>query len=215
MRPLKGQGIVAVVGNGPTAERHGAEIDAADFVVRVTDCRLMGAGGAGARIDALAWYCCRGEPLHAPPGDYEHWITLPPSRCWPPNELHMGGWLRIVDQAAARNPLAWITDYQWQKEELAIGRPPTTGLTAVHMALLQLEPARLVLAGFDATTPDRPGFDNRPGSENHDFQAEKRLLAGLRDHRTFLGQEWDCCEVEWIDPPDLDPAAVRKAAGLD
>ena len=83
------------------------------------------------------------------------------------------------------------------------------------MALLQLEPARLVLAGFDATTPDRPGFDNRPGSENHDFQAEKRLLAGLRDHRTFLGQEWDCCEVEWIDPPDLDPAAVRKAAGLD
>lgn len=203
---------IAIVGNGPTAAKHGAEIDACDVVVRCNDCRLMGKG-AGERIDAWAWFGCRTEPVLAPSGAaYEHWITLPPSRHWPPHPEHLGGWQRIVDQAAGRVPLRWISDYQWHLEQVAVGRPPTTGFTAVHLAMLQLAPARLVLAGFDATTPDRPNFDDRPEACCHDFAAEKRLLAALRKTGDFLRQKWRT-EVVWLDPPELDPAAVRKAAG--
>lgn len=203
---------VAIVGNGPTAAKHGAEIDACDVVVRCNDCRLMGKG-AGERIDALAWFACRGIGIHVPPGLYEHWITLPPHRCWPPNWEHIGGWIRIVDQAEARAPIRWITDRQWQLEEVYVGRPPSCGFTAVHLAMLQLAPCRIAIYGFDATTPDKPHYDDLPKADHHDFAIEKLQLAALRDHRRFLGDAWDC-ELVWIDPPKLDPAAVRKAAGL-
>jgi len=194
---------IAIVGNGPTAAKHGAEIDACDFIVRCNDCRYIGKG-AGSRIDALAWFASRGIGIHVPPGLYEHWLTLPPHRCWPPNWEHIGGWIRIVDQAEGRVPIRWINDRQWQLEEVYVGKPPSCGFTAVHLALLQFAPCRIVLYGFDATTPDRPNYDNLPRADHHDFTSEKRLLAGLCDTGDFLGDRWES-EVVWIDRPEIAP----------
>lgn len=201
---------IAIVGNGPTAAMHGAEIDAAGFVVRCNDCRYMGQG-SGTKLNALAWFGSRGAGVYVPQGYYEHWITLPPSRCWPPNWEHIGGWQRIVDQAEARVSIRWITDYQWQKEEVFVRKPPTTGFTAVHLALLQFAPCRIVLYGFDATLPNCPNYEHRMNADHHDFFAEKRLLVDLCDADNFLGSKWGC-EMVWVDRPEIPTVAAVGSA---
>lgn len=218
---------VAIVGNGPSAEGRGAEIDACEFVVRCNNCIRMGAGRAGVRIDALAWFGDRESRCSPPPGDYEHWITLPPHRHWPPHWQHKGGWEKIVEAANGRAAIRWVTDWQWQREAAELARvgagpfagrdwtAPTTGFTAVDMALRALRPARLCLYGFDATAPDAPGYDAGPCSWQHDFTGEKLHLAALRDHGHWLGESlgWTIA-VTWPDAPALPQTDTRLAAGL-
>lgn len=216
---------IAIVGNGPSAARRGAEIDACEFVVRCNNCNHMGAG-AGVRIDALAWFGDRSGPCTLPLGVYEHWLTLPPSRLFPPHDEHKGTWQKIHEAASGVAPIRWITDWQWQLEVAALVRapgagfegrqwiPPTTGLTAVHLALLGLRPRRLCLYGFDATVPAAQGYDAGTWSHHHDFAGEKAILAALRDHAMWLGQPLPHadCEVIWPDAPAVDQDLVRQAA---
>ena len=70
---------VAIVGNGPTANGKGNEIDAADFVVRLKAFWAHGPVDAGRHLDALCWYGGMNGWDTAPTlPDCEHWITQEP-----------------------------------------------------------------------------------------------------------------------------------------
>lgn len=223
-RPPVPQDIVAVVGNGPSALERGAEIDNCEFVIRCNECVGLNAG-SGTKLDALAWFGTL--PGNAPPmsGSHQHWLTLPPDRCAPP---HIGLPAVACEAASGKALLRWVTDKQWNvlsAQLVRVGQgafqggawtAPTTGFTAVAMALHALRPKVISLYGFDATSPDAPNFGRGHQASQHDFHAEKLYLAALMDHGTWLGQPLDypAPKVLWPDRPVLDPAWVKYAATL-
>jgi len=216
-----------VVGNGPSAARRGAEVDACDFVVRCTWFPLMFPdGGAGRRLDAWAWFGSTlqsGRMGGAPEGGYEVWFTLPLSRCSVVAKGHAGDLVNAVRLAGAR-PISVVTEERWDLEARGLSalseRPwcaPTTGLTAVDMALAR-SPDELLLVGFDATVPGRPGWgDARPVSPwrsdagGHDLLAGKRALYELLEGGRWLGRP---CRTKliWPDAPEL-PAPAAGGGG--
>jgi hypothetical protein len=84
---------------------------------------------------------------------------------------------------------------------------PTTGLMAVAMEM-EFPPHFLWLTGFDATTPDQPGWGDHNGEvtgqwrirETHDHLTEKRVLAELVDKGLWLGKPVDT-EAMWLGRP--------------
>lgn len=209
---------VCIVGNGPLAKGHGAEIDACDFVVRTTGWWKSGPGDVGEKLNAYAWFGASGQlpmPERYATHPFEHWFTLPLSRCNPPHEPHGGFWQNVVTQSAMR-PIRWIGERIWQSEKeslmavsdsTAFEVPPTTGFTAIDMAIRALNPAEIVLYGFDATLQDKNGWgDNNPqwtkGCEAHDMYAEKLLIHKLAIEGVWLGEK---CEVKvaWPHNPIL------------
>ncbi len=190
---------VAVVGNGPSAGKYGREIDDADFVVRCSWFTVVGAEGAGEKLDAWAWlghHLFMDEMKSPPSGEYECWATLPLSRCNPPHKEHCGNVLNVLAWAG-RRVVRQTTEEDWAAQAAAIQSAPSTGFTAVDMAISSVPNiTKLVLYGFDATVPDSPGWnDARPYCQwppecPHDFAAEKRELAKMA-HGYWLGEPID------------------------
>jgi hypothetical protein len=206
---------VCIVGHGPSAKDKAAEIDACDYVVRMCGWFKTGQENTGTKLNAYAWF---GTWEHIPPEEYAkaffcHWFTLPLSRCCPPHEGHGGHWDIVVANSVLR-PIRHVPEYLWQHEAAALHMeqrckrdevPPSTGFTAIDMALRILPVTELVLYGFDATTQDRPGWgDNNPQWRDdgpHDLAAEKRLIARLADNGEWLGEKFGV-KVVWPDRPE-------------
>ncbi len=194
---------VCIVGNGPSAEGHGAEIDACDFVVRIKAWWVFAAKDAGSRCDALAHYGW-GNWEERPAFDGEHWITQTVSQI----ENHPDGWKRLqfITYTAELRPIRWLPGPMWDRLVYHIGSHPSTGMVAVAIAMETARPDELVLCGFDATTEDASFFGDARGNawpgdhgNHHDWVKEKLALKGIREG-TWLGQPTKT-KLEWIGEP--------------
>lgn len=217
---------LCIVGNGPSAGGKAAKIDACDFVVRTTGWWKSGPADAGRKLDAYAWFGAEEQadiPEQYAVHPFEHWMTLPLLRCWPPHttpkgDPHGGQWMNVVAKSTLR-PIRWITEDLWQREMAMLTLlskthkptvPPSTGFTAVDMAIHLYAPAELVLYGFDATLKDKPGWrDNNPQWRDdgpHDLHLEKQLIHKLAVENVWIGEP---CGVRVIWPDD--PIAKEEA----
>lgn len=180
--------IVAIVGNGPTAAGKGREIDRCDFVVRLKAYWAYGALDAGDHVDAVCWYgvddgCFEMVDFR----DVEFWVTQEP-RLFRGDCEGVPGSERLeqIVKAAQWNVIRWMPTELFCRSDAYIGRSPTTGFTAINMALHVLQPREIHLFGFDATTRDGPNSDDARRripdemyTEYHDMLAEKRVIAEL------------------------------------
>lgn len=179
-----GAGVrICIVGQGPTAEGHGAEIDACDIVVRLKNYWRCGADNAGGKVDVVAHY---GDGWANPPkaaGMAEQWFTQTP------RQLQLKGKegelrLRLLVEHLHLGTMRWATEELWCKVAGYLwGQHPSTGMMAVAMALDLHPDCELVLYGYDSTTPDKPNFwDAKQLTEKkapHDVLAEKRAIAEI------------------------------------
>lgn len=190
---------IAVVGNGPSAQRHAAEWGSADMVVR---CNVFLAG----RCDV---WCSHFDPeitaaaKAAPDGVKALWLALSPGSA----RLLRGDYDARAAAAwlAAGRPVRQMSDIQWIELSVEAGeKRPSTGLIAVRLAL-ELCPEELLLAGFDATEPGRPGWGSPPWdwaaepgrARPHNFPGEKQALGRLVNSRRFCGVWWRTA-VRWL-----------------
>lgn len=214
---------VAIVGNGPSAKGQGAAIDACDRVVRCNRWFETAAEDAGQRTDASALYGndslrhglsdaeavaeaeCFAKIL---PPACEVWLTLPLSRCRPFYPEHCGSIFAARAMAGLR-PIRWVSESMWVAEQHLLTRrrgswaAPSTGFTAIDMALAIWQPAELFLAGFDATEPTAPGWNDARGEAwplalalGHDLGGEKAVIRELNDKHTWLGNPLTV-KIEW------------------
>lgn len=187
---------IAVIGNGPSAKGLGAEIDACDFVVRTGQCiNAFKENEAGTKLSAWAWPGYPKMNRYVPKGKgWQMWVTCPAE--WHKGEVRMPNVARIANQHKLNVQVLNLNEYT--KVRVACkalsGKdlPPTTGILAIHMALMK-KPAELLLAGFDCTIPTQPGFcyaDGRKGLsvKLHDYTAEKVLTGHLLEGK-WLGAE--------------------------
>lgn len=160
---------IAVVGNGPSAARFGHEIDSAGIVVRCTDFPRR--NPPGVRLDVWAWY---GSPAHcpsshaSPQGDYRIWCTVPTCMIGKHSTASIDN---LCLQAAGRF-VDIVPDSIWLAMADEIGCGPSTGISAVALAMFLLRPSEIWLFGFDCLE----------AKDGHDFPAEKRLLSRLERH---------------------------------
>jgi len=186
---------VAIVGNGPSAANKGAEIDAHDFVVRCNAFRRIAAKGAGEKLSAWAWFGCLAVASHLgepPAGDYQVWMT---------KALAQWGCSDVVDPRllirwAAGRLIRWVTEPFASEEAHFCGAAPSTGFAAVDMAIRMAGAREISLYGFDATTPEAPGWgdggpDTIPWSpiDAHAFRCEKIRFTQLRDEHKWIDGE--------------------------
>lgn len=200
---------LCVVGNGPSAEGKGKEIDACDFVVRMRDFWHCAAVNAGTRINAHSyfgwWDNCHEDPWKG----FEHWFSHCPAQLLGRGE---NGWraLCFVNERAAGQPIRWLLNSRWdQMRGYLDGAHPSTGFVTITMALDRFvsRPCELVLYGFDSTAPDKPNFfDAReankaePYQVQHEILREKRAIYELRNG-VWLGQKRDV-KLTWPDKPE-------------
>lgn len=184
---------VAVVGNGPSAAGKGAEIDAHDFVVRCNAFSLASAPDCGTKLSAWAWFAFPAVADRlgsAPGGDYCVWMTKPLAQ-WGCSDVVDP---RLLIRWAAGRPIRWVTADFAKVAACALGAEPTTGFTAVDMAVRMLGASELTLYGFDATTPDRPGWGDArtvipwQADYPHRQDLEKIAFTRLRDEAQWLGR---------------------------
>lgn len=146
-----------------------------------------------------------------PEGCYEVWFTQPEHRAEQKSPNLPS--LKVAQEFAEHRVVEKVPNSIWQKTtEWLRGYGskllrPTTGLTAVSMALAR-RPVGLIIVGFDATTKDKPGWgDNVAVGEwrdipTHDVLAEKRMLADLDDHGLWCGEKVTS-KVNWLGRPKL------------
>ena len=200
----------AIVGNGPTAAGKGCWIDACEFVVRMKAYWSHGAEDAGDKVNALAWYGVDDGWENPPefPSDMEFWITQEPrlfhGECLakPGNER-----LAKIVEVADFRIIRWMKTEPFCDSDMYIGRSPTTGFTAINMAMYVLRPREIHLFGFDATTRKGPNSDDARRiipdemyTEYHDLESEKRKIAELFDG-TWLGRPC-ATRLVWHDIPE-------------
>jgi hypothetical protein len=214
---------LCIVGNGPSASGKAAEIDACDFVVRTTGWWKNGPGDCGEKLSAYAWFGAMDQaaiPDRYAATAFEHWMTLPLSRCWPPQltpdgQPHKGHWANLVEKATLR-PIRWVTEFMWQREMACLTLlskrgsplcPPSTGFTAIDLAIRLYQPRELLLYGFDAIAKERPGWgDNNPEWQDdgpHDLGLEKQLIFRLMIDRVWINEPCGV-QVVWPDCPTTE-----------
>ena len=203
---------VCIVGNGPSAEGHGAEIDACDFVVRIKAFWVYGAENVGQRCDAVATYGDWRAWRQQPPFSGEYWISQTLKQI----EENSVGWERLafISRIANLQPLRWLPQPMWDSLLQQIGSHPSTGIVAVCMGLAIIQPDELLLYGFDGTTPDKPNYHDarRPNPNDphaHDQLAEKRAIAELLDGQ-WMGEP-SRVKLTWPDMPDMPEAGDADA----
>lgn len=188
---------IAVVGNGPSAEGKGPQIDACDFIVRIKQYWRFGAEGVGEKIDAWAWY---GSAVRDKPLAREHWITQSVREFERRERTKQSGFtrLRCIAEAAAGGPVRFIQDDMVQRLSRYLGAFASTGLRAIAMAL-ERQPGEIVIAGFDALTKDDTDArgDRRPPC--HNLLAEKQALCELEVGR-WLGKRCTT-RLTWLGRP--------------
>lgn len=216
---------LCVVGNGPSAKGHGAEIDACDFVVRLKAWWVHGAEDAGERIDAWAWFGDANwapETVSVPVSGCEHWFTQCDKQMSKRIDFdaRWGSFIRL----SQGEPTQRLTDDLWERVQSYLERDPSTGCVAVAMAMELFRPDELLLVGFDSTTADAPNYTcariDWGRTFAHAFDKEKLAFAEIRDG-TWLGGSVQTC-LKWIGEPDVasecdvrnpGPLRIDQAAG--
>jgi len=198
----------ALVGNGPSAAGCGAEIDAHDRVVRFNAFPISQAADAGRRLDVWVWFGWLDYLARmggAPRGEYQVWMPLPLSCC---GSGGVGDAARIIEQARGRR-IRWVSE-AWRRGEVSFlgGRDPSSGFTAVDMAIRLGGATEITLYGFDAVAPDRPGFHDARGpfpfiGTAHPWRAEKRAYADLAARGLWMGERWPV-RVRWPSRPEIE-----------
>lgn len=187
---------VAVVGNGPSARGKGREIDACDFVVRLKAFWLYGAEDAGRRVDAICWYGVD-DGWDNPPviKEAEIWITQEPRLFRGDCEGQSGpDRLERIVNLANLGRIRWMPTESFCRSDAYIGRSPTTGFTAVNMAIHIHRPDEIHLFGFDATTRDRPNYDD----------ARRKIPLWVDDYHNMEREKWVISELfngHWLGEP--------------
>ncbi len=203
---------VCIVGNGPSAKGHGAEIDACDFVVRMKAFWSRGAENAGEKIDAWAWFGltepkdadhvpAEKVPEHVPP-HVRHWFT----DCM--EQIGKDRQDRVVLAAGlSPMPLYHISNAMRNRAARYLHSHPTTGFLTICMALDLYPSCELVLYGFDGLASDQPNYNDARGilpvniCDGVDMVAEKRAIAELLDGQ-WMGKPSQV-KLTWPDMPEI------------
>ena len=183
---------ICIVGNGPSAENMGKEIDSWPFVVRMKEYHVFGPRNSGKKIDALA--CFRGNCCPDDVDIGEFWFTVSDEFS---HELCD---LTFIRKRADGKPVFVITDKLYGNVRRHLTklskhpRAPTTGFAAIAMAI-EFGAKELFLVGFDAVSPDVPGWGDAVyrsdwAAHGHDYKAEKRAINNLH-HNIWLGDHSD------------------------
>ena len=168
---------VALVGNARSlaGRSQGAEIDAADIVIRVNRAPMPAAASHGTRTDWLAL------ATSLPAADL--------ARLDPGLVLWMSPKRKRLPWAVARRAGRFYLHPLPQIAALAarLGAPPTTGLMMIDL-LAGADLARLTLHGFDFFASLSLSGRRRADQVPHDFAAERRMVEELigRDARIAL-----------------------------
>ena len=158
---------VALIGNARALAdaRHGADIDAADLVIRINRAPMPSPESHGTRTDWLAL---------AVRLDGADRTRLAPRRIlWMSPKRKRLDWQTATSPGFYLHPLA---DYQALKDRL--GAPPTTGAMMIDL-IARSNMARLDLYGFDFFAS--LSLSGRRSAEQvpHDFSGEAAWVAGL------------------------------------
>ena len=158
---------IALIGNARalTESEHGAEIDAADLVIRINRAPMPSPESHGTRTDWLAL---------AVRLDGADRTRLAPRRIlWMSPKRKRLDWQTATSPGFYLHPLA---DYQALKDRL--GAPPTTGAMMIDL-IARSNMARLDLYGFDFFAS--LSLSGRRSAEQvpHDFSGEAAWVAGL------------------------------------
>lgn len=196
---------VCVVGNGPSAEGKGAEIDAYDFIVR-TSIFPLALRGAGTKLDAWCW---NGNPricprsMQPPAGRYETWLSVHTSY----RKVYKK-YLRHASTLAKKHGVVrMVPERLWNAMRSAVRCHPSTGFAAVAYVLEHLKPKVLALYGFDATVRGAPGWGDAHKTLpwrvakggyvcGHNLLLEKRIIRQLMKTGTWLGRRYGT-KVVW------------------
>lgn len=175
MAELKGK-RVALVGNARSlADRaEGAEIDAADLVIRINRAPMPAAASHGTRTDWLALATSIGA---------DDLARLRPARLlWMSHKRKRLPWRVATAPGFYLHPRA-----DWAGLRDRLGAPPTTGLMMIDL-LSASEAAAIRLHGFDFFASLSLTGSRRADQVPHDFAAERRLVEDLiaRDPRVTL-----------------------------
>ena len=207
---------VCIVGQGPSAEGKGAEIDACDFVVRIKAFCECGAEHSGDKVDAIAtygdWSRRRSKPEWVRPTEY--WFTHCPSQVEQHAMTQERGhsvahhrFTSLVDDADGA-AIRWLPDKLWKQMCEAIGSHPSTGFVAVAMAIWILAPAQLLLAGFDSVDPKLPNFWDarntiaKSSIVHHNMVSEKNQFRELVFEQMWLGTR-TATNATWLEMPEV------------
>ena len=131
------------------------------------------------------------------------------------DKSHCGSLVNAISCAGMR-PMHFISEDLWEAEKAYLSATtsrehkwaaPTTGFTALDMALRILNPELIKLYGFDATVEGKPGWGDArevikwlPSAGGHDMLAEKQAIAALRDTGVWLGKPCDT-KIVWPGAP--------------
>ena len=158
---------IALIGNARalTESEHGAEIDAADLVIRINRAPMPAATSHGTRTDWLG--------LAVRLGDADRTRLAPRRILWMSPKRKRLDWQTATSPGFYLHPLA---DYQALKDRL--GAPPTTGAMMIDL-IARSNMARLDLYGFDFFAS--LSLSGRRSAEQvpHDFSGEAAWVAGL------------------------------------
>lgn len=163
---LKGKSV-ALIGNARALAEteYGAEIDAADLIIRINRAPMPSAQSHGMRTDWLA--------LAVRLSDAER------HRISPNHILWMSHKRKRLDLRSATSPgfyLHPLTDYQALKN--AMGAPPTTGAMMIDL-LLRSDLTSLTLYGFDFFASQSLSGKRTADQVPHDFNAEAHYVSEL------------------------------------
>lgn len=197
---------VCVVGNGPSADGRGADIDACDFVVRLKGWWNRAAADAGSRIDAWAWYGCQEGCRDKPEFTCEHWFTHSPKQTQKHDTATRRARRKWFDRYAEGQPVHVLTNEQWTRLRASTGRDPSTGMVAIGMAIERFPDCHLHLYGFDSTTTVRPNFCDARGPKVMDDPHGQ--IREKRQFRLIVLGEWlgkpTKVTLTWPDMPRAD-----------
>lgn len=161
---------VAIVGNGPSAHDFITLIDGAGIVVRCNE--FSNRKPPGYRLDVWAWYGNRAlcpDTVPAPQGDYRVWCTVPTCAIG----RHKTASIDNLCLQAGGRFIDVIPDTIWGGLSDMLGAGPSTGLSAIAMAMHLLRPSELQLFGFDSMDECK---------DDHNFKAEKLLISKMERH---------------------------------
>lgn len=166
---------IALIGNARALAESafGAEIDAADLVIRINRAPMPAPASHGTRTDWLAL------ATRLPDADR---ARLDPTRL-----LWMSHKRKRLDYASATSPgfyLHPLSDYAALKTE--IGAPPTTGAMMIDL-IARSDMAELRLYGFDFFASQSLSGSRTAAQVPHDFGSEAAWVGALqqRDARIF------------------------------
>ncbi|AUH33227.1 glycosyltransferase family 29 protein [Paracoccus tegillarcae] len=158
---------VALVGNARALQEghQGADIDAADLVIRINRAPMPSADSHGSRTDWLA-LATRLKPADRRKFGPDRILWMSPKR-------------KRLDWQTAKSPgfyLHPLAEYGTLSEQL--GAPPTTGAMMIDL-LLRSDLAGLTLYGFDFFASQSLSGSRRADQVPHDFGSEAEWVQAL------------------------------------